>query len=78
MTKPATMFVAKAPLTLKSHLGNEVRVQDGTVLHVSSKGKLVIPAHQVKLGKKGFKDIPAVTTAHYPIDLQKWLSPVVV
>jgi hypothetical protein len=77
MSKIATTFIAKAPIVLKTHLGNEVRVQDGTVLHTSRKGKLVIPAHTIKMGKKGFKQIPAVTTAHDPIDFQKWLTPVV-
>jgi hypothetical protein len=77
MSKIATIFVAKAPLTLKSHLGNEVRIQDGTILHTSRRGKLVIPAHTIKMGKKGTKVIPPVTTCHDPIDFQKWLTPVV-
>lgn len=73
MSKPSIQFIAQAPLTFKTHKGNEVRVSDGTVLNVSRNGKLVIPAHKISMGKKGFKEIPAVTTVHFPIDFQKFL-----
>ncbi len=76
MAKNLTRFVACASMTLKTHLGNEVRVSEGTILSMSKQGKLVIPAHSIRLGKKGEKQIPAVTTAHAPMELAKWLAPI--
>lgn len=74
MAKNLTRFVACASMTLKTHLGNEVRVSEGTILGVSKQGKLIIPAHKIRMGKKGEKEIPAVTTDHMPIELCKWLK----
>jgi hypothetical protein len=76
MSKILNKFVCKAPMTFRTHLGNEVRVADGTILSVSKQGKLVIPAHTIMMGKKGKKEIPAVTTQHQPIEFAKWLAPV--
>lgn len=74
MAKNHTRFVACAAMTLRTHLGNEIRVSEGTILGVSKQGKLVIPAHSIRMGKKGEKQIPAVTTDHMPIELCKWLA----
>jgi hypothetical protein len=74
MAKNLTRFVARASMTLRTHLGNEVRITEGTILGVSKQGKLVIPAHSIRMGKKGEKQIPAVTTDHMPIELCKWLA----
>jgi hypothetical protein len=76
MAKNLTKFRTTSHLTMETHCGNSIRVSDGTVLAMSKQGKLVIPAHTIKMGKKGTKEIPAVTTRHLPIEFSKWLAPI--
>ena len=71
----ATKFLALATIPVTTHLGGSVRIAEGTVLTLSKKGKLVIPSFSVRVGMKGEKTIPAITTNAKFIDLCRWLKP---